>query len=316
MAKPRVPEWVQFRVGEPSTSPNWTNNDCCPLDEVTHVTHLASSIRVLERKRIAKGLVFDKSKVNTERLLVNWLSPNDWTGAGGFRYGNVRFSFDWRELVDGKRAYWVESIAYGIPAARILITENDRSDSLEDYDPAAGDGPWWFDGDSNTHYWNGNCCLEVMFEGDLALSDCVKIDFVAHHSRYCSVAPSDCPDRGVRREQGGALFLAGILGGELGRTLQKWVRDGSLDDELGRAFRHIRREIKDSTLTYRGKLTGPSLVGRSVARAILAAYARRNEKEMGSLLRLYEGSDAAVEMIGQLLEEDLGIEDWKDLLDI
>ena len=52
------------------------------------------------------GVSIVESRLNTERILVTWLSPNDWTNAGGFRYGNIAFELDWPDLVDGMRFYW------------------------------------------------------------------------------------------------------------------------------------------------------------------------------------------------------------------
>jgi hypothetical protein len=75
------------------------------------------------------------------------LSPNDWNA--GFRYGNVRFTFDWAALVANKKAYWVESIAYGVPACRILVTDTDRGAELVAYDPTVRNGPWWIPWDTS-----------------------------------------------------------------------------------------------------------------------------------------------------------------------
>jgi hypothetical protein len=76
---------------------------------------------IVESGLIRKGLVFDESKLNKERILVTWFSPNYW--GPGYRYGNVRFDVDFESMVSGKHYYWVESIAYGIAACRILVTD-------------------------------------------------------------------------------------------------------------------------------------------------------------------------------------------------
>ena len=115
--------------------------DCCRLAQVYHVTHIDVGWRILTEGKIKAGLVCDESKLKTERILVTWVSPNDWTGAGGFRYGNVRFSFDWEPLIRDMNYYWVESVAYRTPASRVLITGKDYGGILDEYDPTAGDGP-------------------------------------------------------------------------------------------------------------------------------------------------------------------------------
>lgn len=111
--------WTRFRVGV-SQAPGFAN-DCAPFDTVSYVAHRETALTILREGTIRAGLVSDESRLNTARLQVTWLSPNHW--GNGFRYGNARFTFDWRRLVAGKRAYWVEAIAYRSPACRILITE-------------------------------------------------------------------------------------------------------------------------------------------------------------------------------------------------
>ena len=76
------------------------------LRSISHVTHLDPAWRIFQAKELTAGLVFDESILRKKRILVTWLSPNDW--ADGYRYGNVRFTFDFRALVESLRCYWVE----------------------------------------------------------------------------------------------------------------------------------------------------------------------------------------------------------------
>lgn len=202
--------WEEFKVGKPSEQPNWTNTNCQPLTAVSHVAHLPIAYRIVEDQRLRADLIFDKSILNTHRARVVWLSPNDWTGAGGYRYGNVSFEFPWAKVLEGRRFFWVESIAYGVKAYRILFTTTDWSGVLLPYDPARGDGPWWVDGDGN-HYWNGDHCFEVMFEDDLSLDFSTGLSFVDHHDRRCSIDAYGCSYRGMRANRAGAEFLATLL---------------------------------------------------------------------------------------------------------
>jgi hypothetical protein len=164
-----VEPWDEFAVGAPSKQPNWSNRDCLPLVSVAHVAHVTTALRIVQEGCLRANLVFDESKLNTERIRVVWLSPNDW--ARGFRYGSIRFSFGWEPLIAGKRAYWVESIAYGVAACRILISDRDYDKTLEPYDPQRVRGPWWLAPDGK-HYWNGRYCLEIMYEANVTLGDC------------------------------------------------------------------------------------------------------------------------------------------------
>lgn len=180
---PASKPWKQYKVGIVSTKPGWTNVDCQLFGEVSHVSHVRSAINIIEDKKIKQGLVFDESILNTERVLVSWVSPNSWVD--GYRYGNVRFTFDFARLIKDKNYYWVEvMLKYSPPACRILVTAKDHSARLATYDPKKGDGPWWYDSVNDKHYFNGNHTLEFMFEEDLPIRDLKKLDFVQHHSHY------------------------------------------------------------------------------------------------------------------------------------
>lgn len=149
-------EWNKFKIGTPSIDRRSFNKDCMPFDFVNHVSHVESSKEILKRQSLVAGLVFDESKLNSERILVNWLSPNHWYN--GFRYGNICFKIPFNKSVLDYNFYWVESIAYGVEACRILITKNDY-DFLEKYDPNIPNGPWWYDKEKDKHYYNSNFCL-------------------------------------------------------------------------------------------------------------------------------------------------------------
>lgn len=272
------PPWQKFRVGTPSTRPNWTEPDCQPLTSVAHVAHVPVALRIVEDRRLRADLVFDKSRLNTERIRVVWLSPNDWGGAGGFRYGNIRYHFDWDALIAGKRAFWVESIAYGIEACRILLTDVNYAGTLDVYDPAAGDGPWWLS-PSGDHYWNGNYCLEVMVEGDLDLGRATEVDFVDHHENRCSIDYRTCPYRGTSRREGGARFLAALVSRQSKLDLPGLVIDNGQGPgpswALESAANLLLARIAKTATTPGGTLARSDPAARALARAVLAAYANQ-----------------------------------------
>ena len=107
-SKKRRAEWEDYAVGEPSSNPDRPNADCYPLEAIYHVAHVSDAFRIFQDRRIRSTLVGDESKLKKTRSGVTWLSPNTWVN-GSF-YGNVRFDFDWKELVEGKRFYWVEAM--------------------------------------------------------------------------------------------------------------------------------------------------------------------------------------------------------------
>ena len=178
------------------------------LRVVKHVTHTASALRILEDGRIARGLIYDESALNAHRTTVTWLSPNHWHH--GSRYGNVEFSFDFEKLIADRQLFWVESVDYKPPACRFLITDQDVSSlPVTHYDPDKTSGPlqrihgeWW---------WNAEITLEVMFDGDLSLKDCSKLDFVKHHPNMCAVDWQTCTERGQEGDVSAARVIAGVL---------------------------------------------------------------------------------------------------------
>ncbi|MRS01896.1 hypothetical protein EG832_01490 [bacterium] len=285
------PEWAKFKVGEVSTRRNWTNQDCQPFETVSHVAHHDIARRIMCDGIIRSGLVCDESKLNTERILVSWLSPNDWSGAGGFRYGNVRLRYDFEPLVTGKNCYWVESLAYGIKACRILITENDRSDLLDPYDPSNRDGPWWYDTESKTHYRNGYYTLEFMFEDDLRVRNSASLDFVRHHDHQCNISPGSCPDSGISGPKAALKFMAFLLSDtcRLPKKLFTDTHNGSsfFNDDYLSHFGLLRRLIIDNA-TFTGHVTAGSDTAKALVRAIFHSYADEHKDEPYDLAALFE----------------------------
>lgn len=181
------------------------------FDKVSHVTHIENAISILQRGKILPQLVYDESKLNEDRILVNWLSPNYWTD--GFRYGNVSFNFDFRSLIEGKNLYWVESIKYNTPALRILITAQDRSSDkrLIPYDPGFKTGPWWYDTKAEKNYRNSSYTLEFMLEEELNIEKAKSISFVEHHPNHCCVDRERCKDMGMNSRSAMQVLGAGAI---------------------------------------------------------------------------------------------------------
>lgn len=310
--------WEEYAVGKPSDTSGWSEPDCQLLDTIYHVAHVPAATRILEDDRFRADLVYDKSKLNKARIRVVWLSPNHWVP--GFRYGNIRFAFDWRDLISEKRYYWVESIAYGVPAYRILVTDADYSSALPVYDPTIGDGPWWHDKMNDKHYWNGEYCFEVMHEGDLLLPQATSLDFVDHHSSFCSILPHDCKYCGWPHWKGGAEFIAAVA--SQGRRI---VVPGLLKEGGGRpglrpssaleaAFFYILKQLDNCTITDWGSVPGEGSASVPLARAVLGAIARSDGDGLSQLLRLFRSKDDAELGIAAAVAADVGLPDPKRLL--
>ncbi|MFC3695563.1 hypothetical protein ACFOWB_25355 [Chenggangzhangella methanolivorans] len=184
------------------------------LSQVYHTTHRLSATRIIEDGRVKRGLVYDESELNKTRTTVSWVSPNHWRD--GYRYGSVRFGFNWSLFADQSHFYWVECIEYSPPACRFLITERDLSSelpALTRYDPMSHLGPLLFDGVD----WRRNraIALELMIDDDIALSHCTGIDLVTHHPQQCNERNPNCPERRNGEHDTGARLVAALLGREL-----------------------------------------------------------------------------------------------------
>jgi hypothetical protein len=285
---------------------------------VSHVAHIATALRIIQDKRIAAGLVFDKSKLNTKRILVTWLSPNDWSGTSGFRYGNIRFRYKLDDLIADKRFYWVESIAYSIPACRILLTKKEHE--LPIYDPADRTGPWWFNKEEGRHYFNSNYCLELMFEDDIPVTESTKVDFVNHHDNYCSVHrynPKKCAELGIDAHRAGGRFLAAAIA--TGTDISD-VTFGDSGDPLsfatvvGDAFSRMVGSLKQIAKNYSGSVVHGGSEAIPLARAVLNAVAFHRD-DVPTLAGLFRGEDDLIKTCAQVIADSVRSVDSKTLLE-
>ena len=295
-------DWNRFSVGAVSTKENWTNPDCVPFDSITHTSHVGSAISIIENGEIRKSLVFDKSKLNKERILVSWLSPNSWSN--GYRYGNIQFSFPFSPLIKKKNYYWVESIAYKIPASRILITDEDRDGMLERYDPKVGDGPWWFNEIDGKHYYNGTHCLEFMFESNIGVDKISNCSFVDHHSQWCSIhskEPTKCKELRTRKDKGGALFISRILAGKIKAN---FITESLDVDDTTFAISVLISEITKD-LEFTGIIRDQHNSARGLTRAILSAYSYKILDEARSLASLFENKKAFTENVMSIIDDEV-----------
>ena len=299
-----APEWEKYKI----TSRNRGN-----LDKIYHVCHVNIGLKILNDKRIAAGLVYDKSRLNKTRTLVCWISPNDWKD--GYRYGNVRFAFDWNKIYREMNSYWVEVMDYTPPALRILLSDQDHSKKLKPYDPVEDDGPWRYNPKKNRHYWNHNYCLEIMVERDIRLSEVEKIDFVNHHSRYCCL-PGNCDEMGQNKFDGAAYFIAGMVGNDIDchrRTPKFYKKE---DDEYLVDYSFLdgcELILNEFELECSGTISSTDEVAKPLARAILGSFARE-DAEFESLAKLFKSRKALIKSCTKLIADHFNIQDWKQLL--
>lgn len=303
-------EWEQFAIEAPFSG---EAEDCQPLEYVDHVSHIHSSLEILRDRHLRPRLVADKSKLNSTRILVNWVSPFPW--ATGYRYGHICFRFKWTTLVAGMDSYWVEKISYAYPAPRILLTRKDHDDDplVRRYDPESDNGPWRIDPQSGQHYWNPNCTLEFLVEEPITLFDLHRTLFVNHSDKYCALHkshPHSCPDFQLPSDQAGAYFIASVVARQLDGVAAKIARVGDLWCEprntIIAAWNRLYTVIIRPT-DYAGTVTHNQAEAGPLTRAFLNAFANRNREERLSLGRLFKSADDLTQSCAQLVETTFGM---------
>ncbi len=261
--------WERAPVGEESNKSNWTNPDCVPFRELSHVCHLDAAISILRLGKIRSGLVYDESKLRDYRICVAWFSPNYWHL--GSRYGNVAFNFAWPDLIEELDPFWVERLEGKVPAHRFLFSAVDRTSlGLIPYDPSRHKGPWALR--DSGHVRNGDVCLEVMLERDVRVGESSKLSFVDHHGSYCNIRRDGCADSALSASRGGAIFLAKLVSERIKPPNGLIRNDESTVDGAMEflAAQLVRKRWKTPRGVREGSKRAPS-----VARAVLSAYGLR-----------------------------------------
>lgn len=296
------PPWIDYKVGEPSKTENYTSNNCCPMSMIYHITHIENSISILKHGKILPQLVYDKSLLNQDRILVSWLSPNHWWK--GSRYGNVCFGFHFGDIIEGRSAYWVESMKdYDPYALRILLTKQDRTSDprLRRYSPEDKSGPWWYDRISGNHYRNGNYTLEFMLEEEIMVSAAASISFEKHHEYACCVDPSTCADKNMDSRSAAGIFGAGVAINGIGCQTLPISGDscGEVVDTILR-FYHW-----SSNKEFTGRGNSPA-VEQALAHAWLSACFYRRPEEQRTIVLLFESNDKFYEAVTSALIKTFG----------
>ncbi len=280
--------WTKYKVGVPSTKPNWSNIDCQPFETVSHVCHLRDAYRIFEDGRVRSSLVWDESKLRNTRTCVSWVSPNTWFQ--GSIFGNISFEFEWRKLVHEKKLFWVEGIDYyNPPVYRILATDKATPfGKLRAYDPTRRTGPLYYDTGKDTWYRNGAFNGEFLIDSDLDLEDCTQVTFVDHHERICK--RKGCVHVGQKGKVAGAQLLAMLIGSRVrnGRNLflQRGKRPKVLHDSTESALSHLIRKIMRHP-KRRGLIKSKSPVGQYLATALFARAGTGGEKGLTRLCGLF-----------------------------
>jgi hypothetical protein len=309
--------WKQYSVLPAGGFYPSTDDRLKLFDKVSHTSHIDSALNIIGDGEIKPGLVFDKSHLNTHRILVAWLSPNHWFA--GYRYGNIKFDYDFKGLIANKRFYWVEAIPYSPHACRILITDQDRSGLLTPYDPSIRDGPWWHDTASDKHYYNGKYCLEFMIEESVTLQSLIDLSFVDHHNSFCSVHrfnPIACSQKGDPASIGGAKFLMKAAARQISlASISKFfvLANGNYTTPILLAIAKISRQLKIKS-NYGGKVDFVDTAAEGLCRAILNAIVNGNKDEANKLAGLFDEEESLLISLSELIHNTLGVGHMSDVI--
>jgi hypothetical protein len=232
--------------------------------------------------------VWDESKLRNTRTCVSWVSPNYWVN--GSIYGNIRFDFDWKELIEGKRFYWVEAMKrYSPPAYRILVSDRDHT-GLRVYDPKLGNGPVFYDSQADTWYRNGDFTGEFLIDRDLWLPECHGAGLVDHHPSMCKRARSHCSHLAKPAAEAGAELLARLVGHNILQHKELFLDTSSkrrrLHDEAAVAWAHLKRSLKVRRGSS-GRINHKHLSAVALVSSILCRFGLRHPKGTARLCDLF-----------------------------
>jgi hypothetical protein len=275
------------------------------MDLVHHVTHTPAALRILEGNRISRGLIYDECSLNASRMTVVWLSPNTWYW--GSRYGCVQFTFDFADLVKGRKIYWVEvQKGYSPHACRFLITDREvKHLPVQPYDATLegcplryADGLW---------YWNYTYTGEFLLEDSLLLNDCRKVDFIKHHAQLCALG--GCRDQGKAGDAAAGRVIAYLLSRKSG-VIDKPLIVVEPKKALSFAVDRGLSEICTALGATSKKLAGPLKLDPSIdacLRAAMLQYAEGEPEAAKATAKLISSDDLLIGRLGAMVEEHFGL---------
>jgi hypothetical protein len=306
--------WEIYGVKDRTNFKQYSDSNFAPFSKVTHITHLEHANRILKDRLITAGLIYDKSKLNKERILVNWLSPNYWFN--GSRYGNVEFMFDFEALIKDKRYYWVETIDYSPIACRILITDKDYSDRLSEYNPAVDNGPWIYESSNGVHHRNISICLEFMVESNFSFDQIQEINFVNHHDYQCNISPKSCTDKGLTRELATFRFISSIVAHDLPIAYEHFTFvNAENDNEANNHVKNLCLKLYSIGRNAKcsGNVTSKDEVAQVLVKAALHRFAIGQYKEVRELVALFASHKDFIESFQEVFMDKFMIHDFNKL---
>jgi len=296
-------EWSRFnfKIEEPLSI------NTPELIEVHHIVHLRISRRILEDQQLRAGLINDESKLNKTRLCVTWLSANDWSNYKGSIYGTVRFTFDWKKIVEDRSLYWVEAMEYRNVAYRLLVTDRDMSESKRviPFDPSKEKGPVRFKNDR--WYWNSKYTSEFMVECDLSLADAKSMSFVEHGG--CRES-NTCAEQETAKHTAAAQTLAFLIGNSIHCVDHLLCDNDTLSAEAESYINYLwgalgRKKDRFGGVLKRSKSTEDVLLGA------LALFGSGQHGAAREVMKTINDQDVFTEGLATLVRRHFDLPDWQ-----
>ena len=307
-----MPEWKEYRFTIPRRNARWST-DGGRLSTVYHIVHLPQARRIFEDSRLKASLIYDESKLKRSRICVTWLSANTWVN--GSIYGNVQFAFDWKDIIEGRKIYWVEAMPYTSPAYRFLIAKREirQSKYVTPYDPEKDQGPLRKrDGE---WYWNTEYTSEFMIEDDILLKDCTGLDFVSHHPRKCRTYGPACAYKHDSRNETAGQVLAFLLSSSSNRNARNLIRerqDGTvhLTSEAESGVYGIWHALGRNRGNFKGGIKKVES-RRAVLLGALALYGAEQDKAAKELVSLLNSQDVFEKALVDIVRKKSGVADYE-----
>lgn len=286
--KSKPGEWSEFAcVGEGKVY-----EFCDKVGTVSNTAHVADANRIIEDGYIRSSLIWDESCLRNTRTTVSWVTPNHWPDS---IYGNIRFVFNWRDIVRDKQLYWVEVMReYSPTAYRILVTNLEHSD-LQQYRPESDDGPLVYLPDKDEWYANYRYNGELMIESDLNLNQCTAIEYVNHHNKICSKFSLSktlrkCNELGRGRHIASVMFLSGVLARKPAHVIRLMLDTGN-PAKLSKSTTSAINSLYDYLISLASDSAGRenSLEDSvTLVRAVLFAVASGDPRLAASLMQMVD----------------------------
>lgn len=262
---------------------------CMPFSrvlQVVHVDELSEEPARGKRRLPYNGYVCSGTSAPAR------LVPDAWA-CGSFS-GNIALEYDWPQLTQGSRFYWLGTEPQVPERCRILVTTTSREGLIE-YDPRLDLGPWQV-GPSGIHTWNSRVNLEFLVDASLSLASITRVFCVRHDVSRCDERGIDCADLGLGSRMAGALLLANSLGGS------------PLASQLAPVFHRADRESWLKALVRqlsRCPVGGATHAGTTEARELThrlaAAFAKHNKADVLQLVKQFASHQDLADELRQVL---------------